>query len=524
MGLLPVRDVSKNPRFEARCPLAPPGFRRKERLMDITTIVGLIASILLLVGMAGSGLGGLYEGMTLLFVAVGGFAATMISLPLYRIVSLPGVIKNAFFWTGAVPIKLIERMVDLGETARREGILALEKRVGQNDDPFLSAGVRLAVDGTEPDLIMDILETELQFKEQRHKHAHEALRILARNWAIFGILGALIVLVLQVDTTASGTVLLRQAALPLLYGGILATLIGLPFARKLEEYSAREVLTKRMIIEGIMAIQSGDNPRIIEHKLSVFLSPRDRPTGDKKESPPPEEAAEKEESEEAQPSPPEEQPAEPTPSQAEEEEEPSPPEKEPEKSKPTAPPPRTGEAEAKLEIEQVDLLLRLVRETLERHAVDAERMALIDLMIGRVVEEKLVLFTLFSLLGEEIREEVLVVLEKEAPQLVSQVRSQGGWFDFDDLVQLTDREIQTLLREVDQKDMTIALKGAGDEVRGKMLGNMSARVRNFINQEMQEMGEVAENDIRETQGRIIQQTIQLQLQGQIGGLGSERMV
>ena len=491
--------------------------------MDITTIVGLLASILLLMGMAGSGLGGLYEGMTLLFVAVGGFAATMISLPLYRIVSLPGVIRNAFFWTGTVPIKLIERMVGLGETARREGILALEKMIGQTDDPFLSQGVRLAVDGTEPDLIMDILETELQFIEQRHKHAQKAMRVLARNWAIFGVLGALIVLVLQVDTTASGMTLLRQAALPLLYGGILATLIGLPFARKLEEYSAREVLTKRMIIEGIMSIQSGDNPRIVEHKLAVFLAPKDRPSGDKKEPPPPEEAAEKEDPEEAPPSPPEEQPAESTPSssQTDEEEKSSPPEKEPEKPTPTAPPPRTGEAEAKLEIEQVDLLLRLVRETLERHAVDAERMALIDLMIGRVVEEKLVLFTLFSLLGEEIRVEVLVVLVKEAPQLVDLVRSQGGWFDFDDLAQLSDREIQTLLREVDQKDMTVALKGAGNEVRDKMLGNMSARVRNFINQEMQEMGDVAENDIRETQGRIIQQTIQLQLQGQISGFGSD---
>ena len=104
------------------------------------------------------------------------------------------------------------------------------------------------------------------------------------------------------------------------------------------------------------------------------------------------------------------------------------------------------------------------------------------------------------------------------------MRFQGGWFDFDDLVRLTDREIQTLLREVNQKDLVVALKGASNEVRDKMLDNMSNRVRKFIMQEMQEMGEVAENDIRETQGRIIEQTIQLQLQGQIGGLGSEPMV
>ena len=487
--------------------------------MDITTILGLIASIVLLVGMAGSELAGLYEGMTLLFVAVGGFAASMVSLPLYRIASLPGVMKNVFFWTNTAPTELLERIVGFAETARREGILALERALDPKDDAFLSQGTRLAVDGTEPDLIMDILETELKFIEERHEAAQEAMGVLARNWGLFGALGAIIVLVQQAGTAASGMILLERALLPLLYAGLLVALIGLPFARKLKENNAREALTKRMIIEGIMSIQQGDNPRIVEHKLAVFLAPRLRPRADEEKPPAPADAAEAQKPEDALSSL-GGQDGESSPSEGEEEAPASPPPEQTARPAPSGPPPRRGEEEAKLEIEQVDLMLRLVRETLERHAVDAERMALIDQMIGRVVEEKLVMFSLFSLLGEEIREEVLVVLQEEAPQLVDQVRSQGGWFDFDDLDQLNDREIQSLLREVDETDLAIALKGAGQAVQDKMLGNMSARVRDFVNKEMQGMGEIADSEIREVQGRIIQKTIQLQLQGQISGLGT----
>ena len=508
--------------FESRTLLALNGSGRKERLMDIATFVGLIASVLLLVGMAGNGLAGMYAGMALLCVAVGGFAATLISLPLYRIATLPGVFGNVFFWTYIDPAKLIERMVEFAETARREGILGLEKAIEQKDDPFLAQGLRLAVDGTNPDLIMDILETELKFIEERHQMAQEAIGVLARNWTLFGGLAALIALVQQAGAGASGTVLVERAALPLFYGGVLTSLIGLPSARKLKEYSAREMLVKRMIIEGIMAIQSGDNPRIVEHKLSVFLAPRLRPSSPAPQPSPPARDAEKEKAGETPPAPSEEPSAGSATSASsqarEEEESPSPPEKQPAESAPRAPAPRTGEEEAKLEIEQVDLMLRLVREALERHAVDAERMSLIDQMIDRVVEEKLVMFSLFSLLGEEIGEEVLAALEKEAPQLVDQVRSQGGWFDFDDLAGLNDRDTQRLLREVEQKHLIIALLMASDGVKNKMLGNMSERVRNFIRQEMRERAQVSESEVRGAQGRIILQAIQLQRQGEISGV------
>lgn len=516
--------------------------------MDIATSLGLLAGALVLVEMAG-GMAGLHEGAVLLLVLAGGFAATLVSYPLARSVNLLTIVGKVFFRKTFSPTDLISSIVTLAETARREGILDLENAIEKTDDPFLIRGVRLAVDGTEPDLIMDILETELQFIETRHRDARQTMGTLGRNWALFGILGAFIVLA-QAGTESSGIELVAQASLPLLYGGVLAGLVGLPFERKLEAYSQMEILLKRMIIEGIMAIQSGDNPRIVEYKLSVFIAPKYRPNGgksgthesrraeeetlphpqpspatqqDEVETPPlPESSPATQQGEEEAPSHPEPSPA---TGQAEEETpshpEPSPATGQPVRTATAAPPPKAGEEEAKLEIEQVDLMLRLVREALERHAVDADRMALIDQMIAKVVQEKLVLFSLFSLLGEEVRDEVLVELEKEAPQLVERIRAQGGWFSFEEIARLTDREIQTLMREVDQKDMVMALKQTSNELREKFLGNMSERVRTFIVEEMDRMGPVDPGEILEVQGRILMQVIQLQLQQQISSFRPE---
>ena len=179
-----------------------------------------------------------------------------------------------------------EVFVVLAETARREGILSLEAAIEEGDDPFLSTGVRLAVDGTEPDLIMDILETELQFVEERHKEGQEIIANMGNAAPAFGMIGTLIGLVIMLknmdDPAAIGPGM-AIALLTTMYGAILANIIFGPISAKLKRYSSKEVLAKRMIIEGIMSIQSGDNPRIVEHKLSVFLSPKVRPNSESEE-------------------------------------------------------------------------------------------------------------------------------------------------------------------------------------------------------------------------------------------------
>lgn len=254
--------------------------------MDIATIVGFIAAVTCLMVGIGSNLPSMIDPPSMIIVVGGTLAATLIANPLQEVIGLIGVIKCAVLTNVPMPTEIIERIVGFAETARREGILSLEAAIEEGDDPFLSTGVRLAVDGTEPDLIMDILETELQFVEERHKEGQEIIANMGNAAPAFGMIGTLIGLVIMLknmdDPAAIGPGM-AIALLTTMYGAILANIIFGPISAKLKRYSSKEVLAKRMIIEGIMSIQSGDNPRIVEHKLSVFLSPKVRPNTESEE-------------------------------------------------------------------------------------------------------------------------------------------------------------------------------------------------------------------------------------------------
>ena len=254
--------------------------------MDIATIVGFIAAVTCLMVGIGSNLPSMIDPPSMIIVVGGTLAATLIANPLQEVIGLIGVIKCAVLTNVPMPTEIIERIVGFAETARREGILSLEAAIEEGDDPFLSTGVRLAVDGTEPDLIMDILETELQFVEERHKQGQEIIANMGNAAPAFGMIGTLIGLVIMLknmdDPAAIGPGM-AIALLTTMYGAILANIIFGPISAKLKVYSSKEILAKRMIIEGIMSIQSGDNPRIVEHKLSVFLSPKVRPNSESEE-------------------------------------------------------------------------------------------------------------------------------------------------------------------------------------------------------------------------------------------------
>ena len=255
--------------------------------MDIATIVGFIAAVTCLMVGIGSNLASMIDPSSMIIVVGGTLAATLIANPLPEVIGLIGVIKCAILTNVPVPTIIIERIVGFAETARREGILALEQAIEEGDDPFLSTGVRLAVDGTEPDLIMDILETELQFVQERHEQGQTIIANMGNAAPAFGMIGTLIGLVIMLknmdDPAAIGPGM-AIALLTTMYGAILANIIFGPISAKLKVYSSKEVLAKRMIIEGIMSIQSGDNPRIVEHKLSVFLPPKLRPNSEESEA------------------------------------------------------------------------------------------------------------------------------------------------------------------------------------------------------------------------------------------------
>ena len=255
--------------------------------MDIATIVGFIAAVTCLMVGIGTNLPSMIDPSSMIIVVGGTLAATLIANPLQEVIGLIGVIKCAILTNVPVPTIIIERIVGFAETARREGILSLEQAIEEGDDPFLSTGVRLAVDGTEPDLIMDILETELQFVQERHEQGQTIIANMGNAAPAFGMIGTLIGLVIMLknmdDPAAIGPGM-AIALLTTMYGAILANIIFGPISAKLKVYSSKEVLAKRMIIEGIMSIQSGDNPRIVEHKLSVFLPPKLRPNSEESEA------------------------------------------------------------------------------------------------------------------------------------------------------------------------------------------------------------------------------------------------
>lgn len=250
--------------------------------MDIGTIIGILSAfILILIGMQDPSI--FVDTSSAVMVIGGTVAATLIANPLPEVIGLIGIYMKSIKTSASSPNELIEKIVGFAETARREGILALEQAVEEADDAFLSSGIRLAVDGTEPDLIMDILETELRYVEERHNAGGEIISRMATTAPAFGMIGTLVGLVIMLknmdDPAAIGPGM-AIALLTTLYGSILANVLLDPVAAKLKTYSKKEILSKQMIIEGIMAIQQGDNPRIVEAKLSVFLPPSMRPSGE----------------------------------------------------------------------------------------------------------------------------------------------------------------------------------------------------------------------------------------------------
>ena len=238
-------------------------------------IIGFVLIIYSIV--AGGDIRAFWDVNSVIIVVGGTIAATVVAYPLDRMKNLGNVLKTLGRKANTDPAQLIQILVGYAEKARREGLLALEDDGGKPQEPFLLKGVQLIVDGTDPELVRSIMEIELDFLAERHKSNAAILDAMGNFSPAFGMIGTLIGLIQMLGSLTDAANIGSGMAVALIttfYGSMLSNLIFLPLATKLRFQSRGEVLLKEMIIEGILSIQAGENPRIVGEKLKVFLEPQ----------------------------------------------------------------------------------------------------------------------------------------------------------------------------------------------------------------------------------------------------------
>ncbi|MDX9872905.1 MAG: MotA/TolQ/ExbB proton channel family protein [Clostridia bacterium] len=249
--------------------------------MDFATIIGAILGVALIV------ISILLEGSLLTFwsfssvmIVVGGVvASTLINYPLKHVLGVLKITRNAFQTNTFESLTVIKFIVGLAEKARREGLLALEEEADNSDDEFIKKGIHLIVDGTDPELVRNILQAELLMMEERHKVGYGILDAMGLSAPAYGMLGTLIGLILMLKNLNDPSTLGPSMAVALIttfYGSLMANLIFIPIAGKLKLRSSEEIMQKEIIIEGVLSIQAGENPRIVAEKMKTFLTPEEK--------------------------------------------------------------------------------------------------------------------------------------------------------------------------------------------------------------------------------------------------------
>jgi len=250
--------------------------------VDIGTIIGLIVAIgaiLISIIIGGGSPLGMINGPSIFVVLGGTMGAVIIAYPLGTLLKLHTVVLKAIFTKPANTVETIRDLVSYAEVARREGILSLENLMHEMKDPFIISGVKMAVDGTDPELIRTIMDTELEALMERHANGKKILDSIGKYAPAFGMIGTLMGLIAMLkamdDPSAIGPGM-AVALITTLYGAIIANAVTGPLGDKLAGRDAEEVLLKTIITCGVMSIQSGDNPRVVESKLLTFLPPSKR--------------------------------------------------------------------------------------------------------------------------------------------------------------------------------------------------------------------------------------------------------
>ena len=258
--------------------------------MDLATLIGLLLGMGLvgysIFSSAGESAGAFISPSSMMIVIGGAIASSLTSFSLAQFMKTGKVFSKALLHKEQSTQKLIDDLVKYAEIARRDGILSLESATKDADDPFIVKGIQMAVDGTDPELIEAVMNSEVEAISDRHSSGRAVFEAIGKYAPAYGMIGTLVGLVVMLmnmdDPNALGPGM-AVALLTTLYGSMFANMFALPIADKLSQRSTEELVLKTIIIKGVMSIQSGDNPRIVEQKLKTFLPPSMRGSGSDQE-------------------------------------------------------------------------------------------------------------------------------------------------------------------------------------------------------------------------------------------------
>ncbi|MDT8899911.1 flagellar motor stator protein MotA [Anaeroselena agilis] len=246
--------------------------------MEKSTIIGLILGITAIsVGMVlkGANLSALINPAAVLIIFVGTAACLLNGFPMERIKIFPKLVKMLFVKPVLMPHGEILRLfIELSQLARREGLLALEPGLEEIKDPFLKEGLTMVIDGMDPDLVVDVLGLDIQQMEERHRTGALIFSQAGMYAPTLGVLGAVVGLVAALGNLDDIEKLghsIAAAFIATLFGIFTGYVIWHPFSNKLKLMSKEEVELKKMMLEGILSLQAGDNPATLEAKLRVFV-------------------------------------------------------------------------------------------------------------------------------------------------------------------------------------------------------------------------------------------------------------
>ncbi|MGI5921359.1 MAG: flagellar motor protein [Syntrophomonadaceae bacterium] len=245
--------------------------------MDIASLGGLLlglGSLALAFIIEGGSMGMLWTKTAFLIVFGGTIGATILSFTPKELKTVPHFFKVVFDAKNIDYLTILDNLVDTADKARREGLLSLEGQLAQIDNPFLARGLQLVIDGTDPDLTRNMLEMEIEAYEKAEKVGADMFMTAGGFSPTMGIIGTVMGMVNVLSNLSNPDELgpaISVAFLATLYGIFSANLLWIPFGTKIKIKTAKEALLMELILEGILSIQAGENPRVIREKLLTFL-------------------------------------------------------------------------------------------------------------------------------------------------------------------------------------------------------------------------------------------------------------